>query len=255
MSKTKEFTSNIIQELKYYVYIYSDPDTGVPFYIGKGKRNRCFSHLFQEGESEKLNKLRELREQGKLPKIEILVYGVDEETALKVEAAAIDLIGIENLTNVQKGHHAATYGRIDVDELCRRFNREELQREDVTEKVILIRVNRYHYGMTEFELYDQTRRSWKVNPERARQVEYAFAVYGSLILEVYKVAAWFPAHTTYCSIPVSEDIKKHDIEGNRMEFVGQVAEQAIREKYVGKSVTAFYKKGEQNPIKYIFAEE
>lgn len=92
MSKTTEFTSNIIQELKYYVYIYSDPVTGVPFYVGKGKRNRCFSHLFQEGESEKLNKLRELREQGK----EILVYGVDEETALKVEGAAIDLIGIEN---------------------------------------------------------------------------------------------------------------------------------------------------------------
>lgn len=40
--------------------------------------------------------MRELREQGKLPKIEILVYGVDEETALKVEGAAIDLIGIEN---------------------------------------------------------------------------------------------------------------------------------------------------------------
>lgn len=70
-----------------------------------------------------------------------------------------------------------------------------MQREDVTEKVILIRVNRYHYGMTEFELYEQTRRSWKINPERARQVEYAIAVYGGLILEVYKVAAWFPAYT------------------------------------------------------------
>ena len=37
MSKITEFPSNIIQELKYYVYIYSDPDTLQPFYIGKGK--------------------------------------------------------------------------------------------------------------------------------------------------------------------------------------------------------------------------
>lgn len=40
-----------------------------------------------------------------------------------------------------------------------------------------------------------------------------------------------------------------------MEFVGQIAEPEIREKYVGKSVATFYKKGEQNPVKYIFVGE
>ena len=53
MSKSTEFVKNAIDELQYYVYIYSDPETKIPFYIGKGKGNRCFNHLFQTGESEK----------------------------------------------------------------------------------------------------------------------------------------------------------------------------------------------------------
>lgn len=190
-----------------------------------------------------------------MPIIEILIFGVDEETALKVEAAAIDLIGIENLTNIQKGHHSAMYGRIDVDELYNRFNRDELSREDITENVMFIKVNGYHYGMTDFQLYDQTRRSWKVNENKAKQVEYAFAIYEGLVLEVYKIAGWFPAHSTYNSIPVTEDIIKNDIDGKRFEFVGQVADENIRKKYVAKSVISFYKKGEQNPINYILKED
>ena len=100
MSKSKEFSQNTIKNLGYYVYIYSDPDTKQPFYIGKGKGNRCFNHLFQDNDSEKVAKIQEILKNGKEPIIEILVHGVDEETALKVEAAAIDLIGIDNLTNV-----------------------------------------------------------------------------------------------------------------------------------------------------------
>ena len=68
MSKITEFPANIVQELNYYVYIYSDRDTLEPFYIGKGKGNRCFNHLFQEGGSDKIKKIQELKEQGKTPK-------------------------------------------------------------------------------------------------------------------------------------------------------------------------------------------
>ena len=250
MSQTTKFPPNIIQELKYYVYIYSDPDTGRPFYIGKGSGNRCFSHLSQEGDSEKIAILNDLKKQGKTPKIEILVWGLDEATALKVEAAAIDLIGIKNLTNIQKGHHSALYGRIDVDELCHRFNPEELNRGDIPDNCLLIRVKKYHYGMTDLELYDLTRRAWKVRQDRIQKIEYVLSVYDGFILAVYKVAGWYPAHSTFNTIPVSDAVKQHDIEKHRMEFVGQLAPSSIQKQFVGKSVRKLYKQGEANPVKY-----
>src|SRR5690606_449885 len=109
----KGFASAVIRELKSYVYLYSHPVTGVPFYIGKGKANRVFSHLDDMSESEKCELIREIRSQGLEPKVEILIHGLDdEEAALKIESAIIDLIGIENLTNKQHGYRSALFGRM-----------------------------------------------------------------------------------------------------------------------------------------------
>lgn len=95
----KEFSHKTIEALGYYVYVYSDPDTRRPFYVGKGKGNRVFNHMDDQSENEKVRKINDIKARGKEPNIEILAHGLDEETAFKVEAAAIDLIGIENLTN------------------------------------------------------------------------------------------------------------------------------------------------------------
>ena len=40
-----QFPKNVIENLKNYVYIYSDPITEKIFYVGKGKGNRVFDHL------------------------------------------------------------------------------------------------------------------------------------------------------------------------------------------------------------------
>lgn len=256
MSKSTEFVKEAIEELKYYVYIYSDPDTRIPFYIGKGKGNRCFNHLFQVGESEKIKKLQELKLNGKEPLIEILVHSVDEETAFKVEAAAIDLIGIENLTNIQKGHHSSVYGRIDVDELNARFTRRVIKKDDINENVILIRINQqYHYGMSDFELYEATRTSWVVNKERADKLKYAFAVYNGLIMEVYQITTWLPAFSTMNSRKIADDIKERDQENGRREFVGIIASDEVRNKYIGGDVSDMFLKGNSNPIMYIMNGE
>ena len=41
----RKLPNSVINKLKYYVYLYSDPETNEIFYIGKGKGNRVFSHL------------------------------------------------------------------------------------------------------------------------------------------------------------------------------------------------------------------
>lgn len=245
------FSKKTIEELGYYIYVYSDPDTRKPFYVGKGKGNRVFDHLFLEDESKKVAYIKSLILNGKEPIIEILVHGVDEETAFKVEAAAIDLIGIENLTNQQRGHHSSVYGKIEASLLESRYNCEELDIKDFQENVMLIRINKlYHNEMTPYELYEITRAYWRVNLEQAKKVRYALAVYYGMVLEVYEIAEWLPAFSTMMNHRVdnSEELK------NRYEFVGRIASDDIRNKYKDKSVANIFSKGEQNPIRYIMVD-
>lgn len=247
----KEFSAKTIAELKYYVYVYSDPDTKKPFYVGKGKGNRVFDHLSEEKDSEKTRKIREILSKGKEPIIEILVHGVDEQTALKVEAAAIDLIGIENLTNQQRGHESSTYGKIEVSLLDSRYSCQELKEEDIDDNIMLIKINQsYHNGMSAGELYDYTRGYWPVSLKSAEKVEYALSIYDGMVIEVYQIVAWFPALTTMTTC--RNTMKDRELVSKRFEFIGNIAPDTVRNKYINKSVSSLYKIGEAMPFKYYF---
>ena len=115
----------------------------------------------------------------------------------------------------------------------------------------MIKINQlYHYGMTDFEIYEATRAYWRVNIEQASKVEYAFSVYDGMVLEVFKIAQWFPAGSCFNSrMEVIGELNK------RYEFVGSIASEDIRKKYVGKMVSDLFPKGNQNPIKYVWGKD
>jgi hypothetical protein len=238
------FPSEVIDRLKYYIYLYLDPSTEEVFYVGKGHGNRAFVHLDDTSESEKTRRIAEIRERGKEPKIEVLIHGLEANgLAMKVEAAVIDLIGVHNLTNKVRGWRTGIYGRMEVSEAIVLYSQEEAA---ITEPAMLIWINRlYRYGMTPVELYDATRGVWRVGPNRSK-MQYALAVYEGVVKEVYEVKAWFPGGSTF-STRNSAALRSSD----RWEFVGTIAMPEIREKYIAKSVRKYSPENSQNPIRYV----
>jgi len=242
----KTIPQRVQEMLKYYVYLYLDPRDGKVFYIGKGKGERILSHLNDPSDTEKTGRIRELREVGCEPRLEILRYGLESEhEALLVESTAIDLLDVSKLTNLVRGHGSGEHGRSQLEDLVHELKAEEAK---ISERVLLVNINqRYRYGMTDQHLYESTRGIWKLMLSRAETVEYAFAVYRGIVREVYRTVKWLPAGSTQYFSRAGEDLECDD----RYEFVGRIADEPVRNKYRGKSVKNQWTQGAQNPIKYV----
>jgi hypothetical protein len=248
----KKFSSEIINAIKYYVYIYSDPDTGEIFYVGKGKGNRCFSHIdnVDDHTNKKFaSKIKEIQSVGKVPKIEILVHGLDDETSKRVEASVIDLIGLKKLTNKVGGYNSSKYGRMSLEQISSLYVQKQVDRKDINEKVLLISINKsFRYSMTPIELYDVTRGIWRIGEEARNNAEYAFAVYDGIVQEVYKIHTWFPAGETFTT---KQDFMDGYNDKSRWEFVGKVAEDSVRKKYINSNVSSVRVKHDSSPLVYV----
>jgi len=235
----------VAEHLGYYVYMYVDPRTSRPFYVGKGKGNRVLAHLSASGESRKARVMAELKAQGKQPRLEILAHALPSEaSALRIEAAVIDDLGLDDLTNIVSGWKTVKFGRAPLEELVALYGAKPVT---IEHPVLLIRINRrWRFGMSIAELYDATRCSWKLGGRR-QGARYALAVYHSVVREVFRIDSWHPAGTT-------ERLSSKD-RGKRVprrwEFTGDLAPAGVRERYRGRSVGRYLRQGSQNPTRYV----
>jgi hypothetical protein len=245
----RDLPAGIAEHLGHYVYLYSDPRTGNPFYVGKGVGDRILTHLSDIDDSRKGRTITELLESGLEPRLEILAHGLkDEEAAFRVEAAVIDALSLGTLTNRVRGWRSLQVGRMSLEELVSYYAADPVT---IEHPVLIIRINQlFRKGMSKLELYEATRGIWRVGPRRAN-VHYALATFEGVVREVYEVEEWYPARTLDYQ---TRDLSKRDAKG-RWEFEGHVAPQTIRHQYLHKSVQDHFKRGMRSPTIYVCVPE
>ena len=237
MTKRKIFSQAICEKIGYYVYLLKDPRTSTTFYVGKGNENRVFEHvsgaLNSPAISDKLELIREIYNSGLEVEHYVLRHGLSQEQAFEIESACIDLLGLDNLTNSVKGHDSWERGLKTVDEIIQHYDAKIIT---ITEPAIIIKINKqYKRFMTRQELYQTTRSAWNIG-QRGRDIaRYAIASYLGLVREVYEIDSWS------C------------VGKRRWEFIGKVADNSVRDKYINQSLDNYRaKKGDRHPIKYTF---
>jgi len=233
-----KLSQSTIEKLDCYVYLLIDPRNNKVFYVGEGKGNRINQHLLgalddKTKETEKIKKIRDIESAGLKIRNMILRHGLTKKESFEVESAMIDFLGINNLTNVVSGHHTQDNGLMALEEIKIKY---EAEKAVFAEPALLITINRgYRRGISSDELYEVTRKHWRVSLRRVANTKIACAVYRGIIREVYLIDRWKTSPKKF---------------KGRHYFIGQVASPAIRNKYLNKSVWETGKRAGQYPIKY-----
>ncbi|MCQ2246644.1 MAG: endonuclease [Bacteroidaceae bacterium] len=203
-----KFTTAVKEALQYYVYCLVDPRDNKIFYIGKGIGDRVFQHaedaLNENLSSLKLDTIRDIISNGLEVKYFIIRHGLDESSAFLVESTLIDLLTYEPvntemvLTNIVSGHHQWDKGIKTVNEIFEIYDCKPIE-VDEKDSIIFININR-SYGTNakdEYKrpsLYEATRKSWVLKPERANKANLVLAVYRGVVRGVFKpTSKWYNA--------------------------------------------------------------
>ncbi len=240
------FSAYVQERLGYYVYLLSDPRDKKIFYVGKGKGNRIFAHakdaLDDEHDSDKLDRIRQIRHSGHQVGYELLRFGLTQGAAFDVEAAAIQLLGLHDLTNLIDGQHVSSTGRMSVDVAISLFDAPPVG--EIAEPVLLIKIPKLWYpSIPEDELLEATAGWWRIGERGRTKAKYAFCVVKGVIREVYRIEGWRQRQEG--DRDWENDIGKTP----RWGFTGVVADELAF--YRNHSVRHLYRKGDANPIRYI----
>lgn len=203
------FSQKVQEELGYYVYCLVDPRDKKIFYIGKGAGNRVFAHTcdaleYEDVSTDKLEKIREIIRSGHEVEHYIIRHKLTEEDALTVESVLIDFLTYQEfnteslLTNIVAGHHQWDEGIMTTDQIMQIYDCKPLQLKS-GHKLLMVNLNRTYNkkdknGMrVNSDLYEITRKYWKVSKHNADQIDYLLGVYKGVVRCVLKpTTEWLP---------------------------------------------------------------
>ena len=241
MDKENRFSQAVSDELKCYVYRLIDPRSGTTFYVGRGQGNRVFSHAAgdekpsrsEDAESLKIRMILEIKNDGFQVQHVIHRHGMNEESAKEVEAALIN--AYPGLTNIQPGYESDR-GAMHATQVIRLYEAEEAK---FLHNVVLITINR---TIEDRPIIDAVRYAWKIDPIRARKVDYVLAVANGMIVGAYIADEWLPATPeNFPGFPQADP--------ERFGFRGHAAPEDVNAMYIQKRVPPS-KPGAANPIRY-----
>jgi hypothetical protein len=252
---TIQFSQKTQEELKFYVYTLIDPRDNKIFYIGKGHSNRVFSHINEAitnpRDTEKLETIRAIKACNQTVKHFIIRHGLEENEALLVESVLIDFLTFKHfaevakITNIMSGHFSFDRGIKSVEECELLYNCEELKKEEIRHKILVININKTFDNKrrkkndntisVRSNIYEATRGWWVLDKNRAENTEYVLAEYRGVVRAIFKPKIWL------------QDVENGG--DKRWGFEGaEVTDKEILELYLNKEVPK--NKGMANPIRY-----
>lgn len=128
----------------YYIYALVDPINNVPFYVGKGKNKRAFSHLRGncEGNKKKTNTIKMIRLLGHEPIVTFIAENIEnEQYAYFLEHQIIHLaheyfgnhmtnrIGVNLMPPCRKGSKHSNEARVKISEALKKRIRKPMTEE------------------------------------------------------------------------------------------------------------------------------
>ena len=121
---------------------------------------------------------------------------------------------------------------------------EYITRKDITDDIVIIKINQSYYeGISSEALYDYTRGIWKRSLKTVSDADYALSVSYGVVVEVYKIDRWMPATDTVFTARKVDPKRAAE----RVAFEGRVANDSVRNRYIGKSVAYLFENGAANP--------
>lgn len=235
-----KFQQSTIEKIGYYVYALKNPINKKVFYVGKWKWNRIFQHIHgtlknSSEKGEKIETIKKILEKWKEIEHYIIRHWLTEKEAYEVEASIIDFCWFDKLTNKVLWHNTIERGIMNIQEIQINY---EAKKANITIPVILININKnFYFWISQDELYEAARKSWKVSLKQVNKCKYALSVYKWIVRWVFEITKWKPI-----------------LNGDntwRYQFIWKIAEDKILNKYLFTDVSVYWWKWSQNPIKYV----